>query len=162
DELRGQRVGDARVNRRAEDDDPLGQQVRVDVHDSLAARVIGDDIGDRVAAHAAPPLLLVAVLTVGRSPNGRFVVGMSCANVAAMASMNPYSRASGAVYQWSCLESSKIRSAGWPVSSAIRPSTVSLVRRRSAACSSTSTAEPPIPADPWCMRIRECGSAYRL
>ena len=39
---------------------------------------------------------------------------------------------------------------------------MSLVRRRSAACSSTSTAEPPIPADPWCMRMRACGSANRL
>ncbi len=66
------------------------------------------------------------------------------------------------MYQWSCLESSKIRSSGWPVSAAIRPSTVSLVCRRSAACSSTSTAEPPIPADPWCIRMRACGSANRL
>ena len=39
---------------------------------------------------------------------------------------------------------------------------MSLVRRRSAACNSTSTAEPPIPADPWCIRMRACGSANRL
>ena len=55
-----------------------------------------------------------------------------------------------------------MRSTGWPVSSAISPSTVSRMCRRSSACTSTSTAEPPIPAEPWCIRIRACGRARRL
>ena len=40
DQLRDQRVGDARVDGGAEVDDPLGEQVRVDVHDPVAARVL--------------------------------------------------------------------------------------------------------------------------
>lgn len=55
-----------------------------------------------------------------------------------------------------------MRSTLWPVSCAMRPSTVSRMWRRSSACTSTSTAEPPIPAEPWCMRIRACGRARRL
>ena len=46
--------------------------------------------------------------------------------------------------------------------SAMRPSTVSRVWRRSSACTSTSTAEPPMPAEPWCIRMRACGRAKRL
>src|SRR5437667_211633 len=44
----------------------------------------------------------------------------------------------------------------------MRPSTVSTVCRRSSAWTSMSTALPPIPAEPRCIRIRACGSAYRL
>src|SRR6185437_9140415 len=149
-QLGGERVGDARVDGRAQVEDPLGQQVRVDVHDPVAARVLGDDVGDGVGAHCADPAF---------SPKGRLRDGITWPNDSAMASMNPYSRASPAVYQWSWRESWKIRSIGWPESSAMRPSTVSRVWRRSLACTSTSTAEPPMPADPWCMRMRACGSA---
>ena len=40
----------------------------------------------------------------------RFLLaGMTWANESTMPSMKPYSRASAAVYQWSCKESSKIR-----------------------------------------------------
>jgi hypothetical protein len=56
----------------------------------------------------------------------------------------------------------KIRSTGWPVSSAMSPSTVSRVCRRSSACTSTSTADPLIPAEPWCIRTRAWGRAKRL
>ena len=49
--------------------------------------------------------------------------------------MNPYSRACSAEYQRSRAESSRIRSSGWPVCSAISPSTVSTVNRRSSAWS---------------------------
>jgi hypothetical protein len=55
-----------------------------------------------------------------------------------------------------------MRSMGCPVSSAVMPSTVSRVCRRSSACNSMSTAVPPMPAEPWCMRMRACGSANRL
>ena len=39
-----------------------------------------------------------------------------------------------------------------PVSSAISPSTVSRMCRRSLAWISISTADPPMPAEPWCIR----------
>src|SRR5215831_1083506 len=55
-----------------------------------------------------------------------------------------------------------MRSTGWPVSSAIRPSTVSTMCRRSLAWISISAALPPMPAEPRCMRMRACGSANRL
>ena len=79
-----------------------------------------------------------------------------------MWSMKPYWRACSAVYQWSCSESSCTVSNGCPVSSAIRASTVSRMCRRSLAWISISTADPPIPADPWCISTRACRSAYRL
>lgn len=56
DQLRDERVGDAGIDGGAEVDDPLGEQVRVDVHDPLAARVLGDDVGDRVGAHRLLPM----------------------------------------------------------------------------------------------------------
>ena len=55
-----------------------------------------------------------------------------------------------------------MRSTGWPVSSAIRPSTVSIVCRRSSAWTSMSTALPPMPGRARCIRMRACGSANRL
>src|SRR3954454_12866091 len=42
------------------------------------------------------------------------------------------------------------------------PSTTSTVCRRSSAWTSMSTALPPMPAEPRCMRMRACGSANRL
>jgi ATP-dependent Clp protease protease subunit len=54
-QLRDQRVRDTRVDRCAEIDDPLGEQVRVDVHDAFAARMLRDDIRDRVTAHDCAP-----------------------------------------------------------------------------------------------------------
>ena len=55
-----------------------------------------------------------------------------------------------------------MRSTGWPVSSAMRPSTVSTMCRKSSAWTSMSTALPPMPAEPRCIRMRACGSANRL
>ena len=52
-QLRDERVRDARVDRGAEVDDALGEQVRVDVHDAIASRMLRHDVRDRVAAHAA-------------------------------------------------------------------------------------------------------------
>ena len=102
---------------RAEVDDALGEQVRVHVHDPVTARVLGDDVGDRVSAHDAPfPAEVPADVPAGRSPNVCLRIGITWLNDSAIASTKPYSRASSAVYQWSWRESSKIRSTGWPVS----------------------------------------------
>src|SRR5262249_20797278 len=141
-ELRDDRVRDAGVDRRTEVDDALGQQVRVDVHDPLTPRVLRDHVRNSVGTHAAA------------------LPGITWSNESTMWSMNPYSRAWSAVYQWSCRESSCTVSNGCPVSLAISPSTVSRMCRRSFAWISISTAEPPIPAEPWCISTRACGSAY--
>ena len=45
EQLGDERVGDTGVDGRAEVDDALGEQVRVHVHDAVAARVLGDDVG---------------------------------------------------------------------------------------------------------------------
>src|SRR5690606_37647266 len=103
-------VGDAGVDRRAEVDDPLGQQLGVDVEDPLPARALGDDVGDGVTAHDGFAPRPTGCLRVG---------GMRSAKPGATWSTNPYARASSAVYQWSWSESSKTFSRGWPVSSAM-------------------------------------------
>src|SRR4029079_17877628 len=120
-QLGDERVGHARVDPGAEVDDALGEQVRVDVHDPLAARVLGDDVRDGVRAHAASPF----------SPRRCFRPGMTWPNESTMPSMKPYSRACAAVYQWSCRESSKIRDTGWPVASEMRATTHVTVALRS-------------------------------
>src|SRR5690606_3592760 len=113
-ELRDDRVGDARVDARPEVDDTLREQVRVDIHDPVAAGVRRDDGRYRVRAHASTP-----------RPAGRRRRGAMSAKSSTIASMNPYSSASCAVYQRSCSESSKMRSVDWPVSAATMPSTMS-------------------------------------
>src|SRR5215218_4891516 len=145
EKLRDQRVRDTRVDRRTEVDDALAEQVRVDVHDAFAARMLSDDIRDGVGAHQAA-----------------FRWGITWSKDSTTWSMKPYSRACSAVYQWSCSESSCTVSNGWPVSSAMSASTVSRMCRRSLAWISISTADPPIPAEPWCIRTRACRRAYRL
>src|SRR5690348_17242841 len=153
DELRDERVGHARVDAGAQVDDALGEQLRVHVDDPLRLGVLGDHVLDGVRTHEA---------TTPCNPSRRVRAGMTWPNESTIPSMNPYSRASAAVYQWSCSESSKIRDTGWPVSSEMSPSTVSTVCRRSSAWTSMSTALPPIPAEPRCIRMRACGSANRL
>src|SRR5690606_8836416 len=106
-QLGDERVRDARVDPGAEVDDALGEQVRVDVHDPVAARVRRDDVRDGVPAHAGAP-----------NPTGVRRSGRSWSNESTIPSTNPYSFASAAVNQWSCRESSKTRSTGCPVSSA--------------------------------------------
>jgi hypothetical protein len=78
-QLRDQRVGDAGVDARAEVDDALGQQVRVDVHDPLTPWVLRDDVGDRVAAHGH----LTPIAMTGRA------VGMTCSKSSTIASTKP-------------------------------------------------------------------------
>src|SRR5690606_15266204 len=155
-QLRHQGVRDARVDAGAEIDDPLAEQMRVDVHDPLAARVLRDDVRNGVGAHREAPS------TARPMPMLRCTRGAISSKELTTASMNPYSSASRAVYQRSCSESSKTRSTLWPVSSAMRPSTVSRVCRRSSACSSMSAAVPAIPAEPWCIRTRAWGMARRF
>src|SRR5690554_2657245 len=159
--LEVQQLGDEGVRNPGVDscsevDNPLRQQVRVDIRHPITARMLREDTGDRVAAHRSLPSAATLNPVATRSR------GLRSSNDSTMASTNPYSRASSAVYQWSCRESSKTRSTGCPVSSAIRRSTVSRVWRRSSACSSMSIALPPIPAEPWCMSTRELGRALRL
>src|SRR4029077_12763095 len=89
-QLGDQRVGHAGIDRGAEVDDALGEQVRVDVHDPLAPRVLSDDVRDRIRAHAASPF----------SPMRCLLAGMTWLNESTIPSMKPKSRASAAVYQW--------------------------------------------------------------
>ncbi len=72
----------ARVDAGAEVYDPLGQQVRVDVHDAVAARMLRDDVRDRVA-HAATSA------APSPRPAGRRRRGTTCAKSVTMPSMNP-------------------------------------------------------------------------
>src|SRR5690606_12295451 len=90
-QLRDQRVGHPRIDRRAQIDDAFGQQMRVDVHDPLAARLAGDHIGNGVARHEIPIF---------------WRCGTTWPNESTMWSMKPYSLAWAAVNQRSCSESS--------------------------------------------------------
>src|SRR5690606_26733973 len=94
----------------AEVDDPLGKQMRIDVHDAFAAWVLGDHVGDRVAAHAASSVVSMPSVFVRRR------ITRTSWKSSTMPSMNPYCFACSAVYQRSWSESSKIRSTGCPVS----------------------------------------------
>src|SRR4051812_195824 len=146
-QLRDDDVRDAVVDLGADVDDPVGEQPAVDVDRPLAAHRLLDDAGNRVRAHA-------------RTPN----VAADRAGVTALTSVStwstkPYSRASSAVNHRSRSESRSIRSRGWPVCSEISESSTFFTCSRFSAWISMSIAVPPMPAEPWCMRIRECGSA---
>lgn len=58
EQLSDEGVGDTRVDAGAEIHDALGEQVRIDVHDAITARMLRDDVRDRVRAHANTPSLV--------------------------------------------------------------------------------------------------------
>ncbi len=58
-ELRHDEVADGVVDRRAEEDDPLLEQARVDVERALAAAGLLDDDGDEVVLHDVSSAALV-------------------------------------------------------------------------------------------------------
>ncbi len=104
EELGDDRVRDPVVDRDAEVDDPIAEQMRVDVDDPLAPTRAVDDVGNRVLAHDRTPTLL--------SPNGRPVpIGAKRSDEeSTMRSMRPYLRAASAENHRSRRESAKIRS----------------------------------------------------
>src|SRR5215470_2421859 len=107
-QLGDQSVGHARVDHSAEVDDPLRQQVRVDVHDPLATHTVRDDVGDGVRTHERAPVSKP-------SPSLWVRTGTTWLRSLTTWSMKPYSRACSVVNHRSCSESAKIRSIDWPV-----------------------------------------------
>ena len=106
--------------------------------------MLRDDVRDRVAAHAATSAARLA--REYPRPAGRRRRGTTCAksdddavDEAVVARLLRRCTSGRAASPRRCARR------GCPVSSAIRPSTVSRMCRRSSACTSTSTAEPPMP-----------------